>query len=179
MGIIICIIAIIAVILLWWIGTYNGIKRLDIKVNEGLSGIDVALTKRYDVLTKMLDVVKGYQRHEKEILTEVIKLRSGMTMQERNTANHQMDTAFGRINILAENYPELKSSNNFIQLQNAILDTEEHLQAARRLYNANVTAYNEKIVTFPNSVVASSMGATSKEFFEAEAVKRQDVKMEF
>lgn len=179
MGIVICIVAIVAVIFLWWIGTYNGIKKLDIKVKEGLSGIDVALTKRYDVLTKMLDVVKGYQKHEKEILSEVIRLRSGMTMQERNTANQQMDTAFGRINMLAESYPELKSSNNFIQLQNAILDTEEHLQAARRLYNANVTAFNEKIVTFPNSIVAGSMGAVAKEFFEAEAVKRQDVKMQF
>lgn len=179
MGLVICIVAIVAVIFLWWIGTYNGIKKLDIKVKEGLSGIDVALTKRYDVLTKMLDVVKGYQKHEKEILSEVIRLRSGMTMQERNTANQQMDTAFGRINMLAESYPELKSSNNFIQLQNAILDTEEHLQAARRLYNANVTAFNEKIVTFPNSIVAGSMGAVAKEFFEAEAVKRQDVKMQF
>ena len=179
MGLVICIVAIVAVIFLWWIGTYNGIKKLDIKVKEGLSGIDVALTKRYDVLTKMLDVVKGYQKHEKEILSEVIRLRSGMTMQERNTANQQMDTAFGKINMLAESYPELKSSNNFIQLQNAILDTEEHLQAARRLYNANVTAFNEKIVTFPNSIVAGSMGAVAKEFFEAEAVKRQDVKMNF
>lgn len=179
MGAIICVVAIVAFLLLWWIGTYNGIKRLEIKVKEGLSGIDVALTKRYDVLTKLLEVVKGYQKHEKEILSEVIRLRSGMTMQERNAANQQMDTAFGRINMLAESYPELKSSNNFMQLQNAIVDTEEHLQAARRLYNANVTAYNEKIVTFPNSIVAGSMGASAKEFFEAEAAKRQDVKMNF
>lgn len=179
MGAIICVVAIVAVLLLWWIGTYNGIKRLEIKVKEGLSGIDVALTKRYDVLTKLLDVVKGYQKHEKEILSEVIRLRSGMTMQERNAVNQQMDSAFGRINMLAESYPELKSSNNFMQLQNAIVDTEEHLQAARRLYNANVTAYNEKIVTFPNSIVAGSMGASAKEFFEAEAAKRQDVKMNF
>lgn len=179
MGAIICVVAIVVFLLLWWIGTYNGIKRLEIKVKEGLSGIDVALTKRYDVLTKLLEVVKGYQKHEKEILSEVIRLRSGMTMQERNAANQQMDTAFGRINMLAESYPELKSSNNFMQLQNAIVDTEEHLQAARRLYNANVTAYNEKIVTFPNSIVAGSMGASAKEFFEAEAAKRQDVKMNF
>ncbi|MBQ7706756.1 MAG: LemA family protein [Lachnospiraceae bacterium] len=179
MGAIICVVAIVAVLLLWWIGTYNGIKRLEIKVKEGLSGIDVALTKRYDVLTKLLEVVKGYQKHEKEILSEVIRLRSGMTMQERNAVNQQMDSAFGRINMLAESYPELKSSNNFMQLQNAIVDTEEHLQAARRLYNANVTAYNEKIVTFPNSIVAGSMGASAKEFFEAEAAKRQDVKMNF
>lgn len=179
MAVLICILVVAALILLWWIGTYNGIKKLEIKVNEGLSGIDVALTKRYDVLTKLLDVVKAYQKHEKEILSEVIRLRSGMTMQERNIANQQMDTAFGRINMLAESYPELKSSNNFMQLQHAIVDTEEHLQAARRLYNSNVTAYNGMIVTFPNSIVAGSMGAVAKEFFEAEAAKRQDVKMNF
>ncbi|MBQ9608993.1 MAG: LemA family protein [Lachnospiraceae bacterium] len=179
MGPFLIVIVILIVILLWWIGTYNGIKKLDIKVKEGLSGIDVALTKRYDVLTKLLEVVKGYQKHEKEILTEVIKLRSGMSMQERNVANQQMDTAFGRINLLAENYPELKSSNNFMQLQNAIVDTEEHLQAARRLYNSNVTAYNSMIVTFPNNIIAGSMGAVAKEFFAAEESKRQDVKMDF
>ena len=127
----------------------------------------------------MVDVVKGFEKHESEILSEVIKLRSGMSMQERNSANQQMDTAFGRINMLAESYPELKSSNNFMELQKTISDTEEHLQAARRLYNANVTAFNSKIVTFPNNVVAASMGATAKEFFEAEDAKRQDVKLDF
>ncbi len=170
---------IVLLLIFWWVGTYNGIKRLDIKVNEGLSGIDVALTKRYDVLTKMLDVVKGYQQHEKDILTQIVQLRSGMSMAERNQASQQIDAAFGQIRLLAENYPELKSSNNFIQLQNAISDTEEHLQAARRLYNSNVTAFNQKIVTFPNSIVAGSMGATNKEFFVAEETKRQDVKMSF
>ena len=125
----------------------------------------------------MLDVVKGYQRHEKEILTEVIKLRSGMTMQERNTANHQMDTAFGRINILAENYPELKSRENYVALQRSIVDVEEHLQASRRLYNSNVTAYNRYIITFPSSIVAGMMGAVQKQYFEAENYKREDVQL--
>lgn len=179
MGVIVGVIAVVAIIVIWYISTYNGIKRLEIKVQEGLSGIDVALTKRYDTLTKLLDVVKGYQKHEKEILLEVIKLRSGMSMAERKAANDQMEQASNQIKLLAEAYPELKSSNNFVQLQNSVADVEEHLQAARRLYNANVTAYNQKIVAFPNSIVAGNMGATAKEFFEAEESKRSDVKMSF
>ncbi len=178
-GAIIAILVVVAVVVLWYIGTYNGIKMLQVKVKEGLSGIDVALTKRYDVLTKMLDVVKAYQKHEKEVLVEVIKLRSGMTMAERNQANRKMDEAMSQINLLAENYPELKSSNNFVELQKTIRDVEEHLQAARRLYNSNVTAYNSKIITFPNSIVAGGMGAREEEFFVADEGKRQDVQMTF
>ena len=170
---------IVVVIVLWYIGTSNGIKKLDLKVQEGNSSIEVALEKRYDVLTKMLDVVKGYQKHEKEVLSEVIALRRGMSMNEMNQANKTMDAAFGKISLLAESYPELKSSNNFLQLQASITDVEEHLQAARRLYNANVNAYNAKIVVFPNSIVAGAMGAVQKPFFEASEGKRADVKMSF
>lgn len=179
MPIIIGALAVVLIIVIWYVSTYNGIKALGIKVDEGLSGIDVALTKRYDTLTKLLDVVKGYQKHEKEILLEVIKLRSGMSMTERNAANTQMDQASNQIKLLAEAYPELKSSNNFIQLQNSIADVEEHLQAARRLYNSNVSAYNTKLVMFPNTIVAGAMGAKEKEFFEAEEAKRSDVQMSF
>lgn len=179
MPILIGVLVVVLIIVIWYVSTYNGIKALGIKVDEGLSGIDVALTKRYDTLTKLLDVVKGYQKHEKEILLEVIKLRSGMSMTERNAANTQMDQAANQIKLLAEAYPELKSSNNFIQLQNSIADVEEHLQAARRLYNSNVSVYNTKIVMFPNTIVANGMGAKEKEFFEAEEAKRSDVQMSF
>lgn len=179
MGPLIAILVVVLVVVIWYISTYNGIKVLKIKIDEALSGIDVALTKRYDVLTKMVDVCKAYKQHETELLTEVISLRSGMSMQDRNNASRQMDVLAGKINVLAENYPELKSSNNFVQLQKAIMDVEEHLQASRRLYNSNVTSYNAKIVMFPNSIVAGSMGAVAEEFFVAEDIKRQDVKMSF
>lgn len=178
-GFIIAIIVIVVLAVLWYIGVMNSIKTLGLKVKEGESGIDVALTKRYDTLTKMLDVVKGFQAHEKATLTELVKLRSGMSMSERNAANKNMDEVTSQINVLAENYPELKSSNNFATLQNTISDVEEHLQAARRLYNSNVNAYNAKIVVFPNSIVAKNIGAVEKPYFEAEEVKRQDVKMTF
>ena len=173
------IIAILLIVVIWYIATYNSIKVLKLKVKESLSGIDVALTKRYDTLTKMVDVVKGYQKHEKEVLFEVISLRSGMSMGERKQANDKMDKLAGQINVVAEAYPELKSSENFAVLQKSIIDVEEHLQAARRVYNSNVTTYNAKIITFPNSIVAGAMSATEEEFFEAEQIKRSDVKVDF
>lgn len=179
MEIVAVIVVVLIILVIWYIAVANGIKVAELKVQEGESGIDVALTKRYDVLTKMLDTVKGYQKHEKAVLTEIVKLRSGMTMAEKNNANRAMDALSKEINILAESYPELRSNTNFTELQKAIVDVEEHLQAARRLYNANVNAYNRRIVVFPNSIVANNMHAVKKDFFEAEDTKRQDVKMEF
>ncbi|MBQ8983393.1 MAG: LemA family protein, partial [Lachnospiraceae bacterium] len=108
-----------------------------------------------------------------------VELRSGMSIKEKSAANQSMDELHREINVIAEQYPELRSSNTFVELERAIVDVEEHLQAARRLYNANVTAYNAKLITFPNSIVAGAMGATEKELFEAEESKRSDVKMEF
>lgn len=179
MELLVVIAVILVALVIWYIAVANSIKIAGLKVEEAESGIDVALTKRYDVLTKMLDTVKGYQQYEKTVLTEIVKLRSGMTMAEKNNANRAMDALSKDINILAENYPELRSNTNFIELQKAIVDVEEHLQAARRLYNANVNAYNRKIVVFPNSIVANNMHAVQKVFFEAEEMKRQDVKMNF
>ena len=173
------VVGVIVILLLSWIGMSNGIKVAGLKCNEALSGIDIALTKRYDVLTKLVDVVKGYQKHEVETLTKIIQMRSGMSMPERQDASNRMDQLSGQIRILAEQYPELRSSQNFVQLQAAIVDVEEHLQASRRLYNANVTAYNTKIVTFPSSIVAGSMGATPRQFFEADPTRRMDVPMNF
>ncbi|SEQ03023.1 LemA protein [Lachnospiraceae bacterium NE2001] len=175
--VIVVLLVIVGGFFVWYITTSNNIKRTDIKVAEALSGIDVALTKRYDVLTKMLDIVKNYQNYERETLMQIISLRSGMSMKERNEASRNMDKVSSDIRLLAENYPELRSSANFAELQKSVMDVEEHLQAARRLYNANVTSYNNMIVAFPSSVVANNIGAVKKDFFEAEAIKRQDVKM--
>ena len=176
---IIIIAVVAAVIILWFVITSNSLNKAAIKIEEADSGIDVALTKRYDVLTKMLDTVKGYAKHEKEVIVETIKLRKGMSMEEKNAANNKMTEAFSKLNVVAENYPDLKSSENFSVLQQSITDVEEHLQAARRLYNANISTFNQMIVTFPTSIVAGMKGLTKKDFFEAEEVKKEDVKMEF
>ena len=175
---IIIIAIVIAVLVLWFIITSNSLKRAVIKIEEADSDIEVALTKRYSVLTKMIDVVKGYAKHEKETLFEVVNLRKGMSLQEKQDANKKMDEQFGRINVLAENYPELKSSENYNTLQKSIVEVEEHLQASRRMYNANVSHYNELISVIPSNIVAKLLGYTKKEFFEASEEEKKDVKID-
>jgi LemA protein len=163
---------------LWAIGMSNRFKILLVKIGEADSGIDVALTKRYDTLTKLVDVVKAYAKHESGVLKKITGLRANMSMTEKAEASRLMDDATKRLNIVAEDYPELRSSENYKQLQNAIVDAEDHLQAARRVYNMNVSSFNQAIVVFPASIIANSAGHTQKEFFEAEEAKRPDVKMD-
>ena len=169
---------VILVIVIIVIAISNKIARATVKIEEASSGIDVALTKRYDVLTKAMDVVKSYAKHEKNVIFKTIEMRKGMTIEEKNETNKKMDGEFAKINALAENYPELRSSDAFVQLQKQISDVEEHLQAARRLYNSNVAIYNQLLVTFPSSIIASSKGCKKKEFFETEPKKKEDVKMD-
>ena len=175
----IIVLVLIAVVVISIIVMSNNLNKALVKIDEADSGIDVALTKRYDVLTKMIETVKGYAKHEKEVLFDVVKIRKGMTIEEKNEANKQMDETLSKINVLAESYPDLKASENFKTLQDSITDVEEHLQAARRLYNANISSYNQMIVTFPISIIAGSKGLTKREFFVAEEHKKQDVEIKF
>lgn len=172
-------IILIIIVLIWYISTMNNLRRAEVKIHEALSDIDVALLKRYDVLTKLYDICKGYMKYEKETILETINLRSGMSMKDRSSAINDLNDASNFINVVAENYPELRSSENFKQLQVSVMDVEEHLQAARRLYNSNVSYLNQRIVSFPSSIVARNLGMTSKEFFETEEDKKQDVRMDF
>lgn len=172
---ILLLIALIAV--LWAVKTSNNIKRMEIKVDEAFSGIEVALTKRYDMLTKMLDVCRGFMKHESELFSKVISLRQGMSLGEMGKADREMGELTGRLFAVAENYPELRSAQVFAELQQGIRDAEEHLQAARRLYNASVSSYNAAIAVFPDSLLAR--GRSPREFFEAEESRREDVKVQF
>lgn len=175
--IVIAVIIVVLIIVISIISISNKINKAIVKIDEASSGIDVALTKRYDVLTKMIDVVKSYAKHEKDTLFEVIKLRKNMSIEEKSAENKKMDENFSKINIVAENYPELKSSENYKTLQQSIVEVEEHLQAARRLYNSNVSIYNQMIVSFPISIIAKSKGMVKKDFFEADETKKEDVKI--
>lgn len=170
---------IVLIVVIWFIGTMNKLRAAALKVDEADSGIDVALTKRYDVLTKQLAVVKEYTSYESKTLFETIRLRSGMSVGEKSEAANKMNEVANQFRLTAEAYPELKSSANYIALQNSITDVEEHLQAARRLYNANATDYNTKIVMFPASIVAGIIGAKKRDLFEAEDYKKNDVEMKF
>ncbi|MBQ9280110.1 MAG: LemA family protein [Clostridia bacterium] len=179
MPVITAILVIAVILVIGCICISNSLNQSLVKIDEAASGIDVALTKRYDVLTKMIEVAKGYSKHEQETLFKTIELRKNMTMQEKSDANEAMGEAFSRINALAENYPDLKANTTFTTLQQSISDVEEHLQASRRLYNANVSAFNQKIVTFPISFIANAKGLSKKDFFVADDVKREDVKINF
>ncbi len=175
--------AILLIILIWFIGVMNKLRQLELKVQEAESGIDVALTKRFDMLKKMLETTKGYAKHEAETLEKVVKWRSGVpdnaTLKEKQEFQEQMNRVAQGINVVVEKYPDLKANTVFMELQKSITNAEEHLQAARRLYNANVTKINHIIVTFPQSIVANKINMEKKPYFEAEENKRQDVEFNF
>lgn len=180
------VILLLALIIIGYvISTSNWFNRAQVKVKESASGIDVALEKRYDLLTKSLATVKGYTKHESETLTNVIKMRnargvSNMSMEEKSQFNNAINEAQREINIVMEQYPNLKADSTFTTLQRQIADCEEQLQAARRVYNNNVSMFNQKRVAFPASAIAKRKGLTEDlEFFKAEEHKRQDVKIEF
>ena len=177
------VIAFIAIVA-WYITTMNWFRQTKVKVDEANSGIDVALTKRYDLLTKALAAVKGYAKHEAETLSKVIGMRSGnineLSLDEKSKLNAELSEVQRGINVVVEQYPQLKADTQFTLLQNQTADCEEQLQAARRVYNSNVSIFNQKRVTFPDSIVAKRIGFTKDlEFFKAEEEKRQDVKFEF
>jgi LemA protein len=178
------VIVVLAVLIgLWYIATMNSLRQLEVKVEEAESGIDVALTKRFDVLTKLVNAVKGYAKHEAETLENVTKWRAGLpkelTLEQKQEFMSKMDSIQSGINVAVEAYPDLKANQSFLNLQQNITDVEEHLQAARRLFNANVSTINSRIVTFPTSIVAGMIGMSKKEFFEAETAKREDVEISF
>lgn len=182
-AVLLVVVVLVIIIGLWYIGTMNSLRQLEVKVNEAESGIDVALTKRFDVLTKIVNTVKGYAKHEAETLENVTKWRAGLpkelTLEQKQEFMAKMDGVQGGINVAVEAYPDLKADKSFLGLQQSITDVEEHLQAARRLYNANVSSINSRIVTFPTSIVAGMINMTKKEFFEAESSKREDVEISF
>ena len=178
------VVLLIIIVISWWIKKMNYFRRQQVKIKEAASGIDVALTKRFDLLSKQLDICKGYAKHENETLVDVTKMRANYhegtgDVKEMSHFNAQMDQVSKSINIVIERYPELKANTMFISLSNSCADIEEHLQASRRLYNADVSEYNQAIVTFPGSIVANSIHATAAEFFKADEAKREDVKMSF
>ena len=175
--IILIIIGIILLIIICnYINTLNSLKKLSLKVDEALSGIDVALSKRYNVLSKMVETVKGYTKHEKEVLFKTIEMRSNMNLSELKNAKNEMDENINQINMIIEKYPDLKANENFLALQKAIIDAEEHLQAARRLYNSNTSLYNEKVITFPSLIVANIHHFKQIEYFEIEE-KEKNIKI--
>lgn len=176
------IVLIFLVIMIWFISTSNSFKKMAVKIEESESSIDVALTKRYHLLTKMVSATKGYAKHEVDTLSKVVNLRqpekSASISDKQNFANGLSET-IAKLNVLVEQYPDLKASTNFSKLQDASVEVEENLQSARRVYNSNVSIYNQKVVVFPSSIVAEMKKFMKKDFFEVENYKKEDIDFNF
>ena len=175
------VLIVLAVVFLW--SLYNGLVTLKMRVKEAWSGIDVQLKRRSDLIPNLVETVKGYAKHEREVFENVTKARSAlMTAKgplETAKADNQLASALKSLFAVAENYPELKASQNFLELQEQLGDTEDKIAYARQFYNTVVMDYNTKIKVFPNVFFALSLGFTEEEFFEAEEGERKKVEVKF
>ncbi len=175
------IVLLVLMVLVWFISVRNGFLRMQQDIESSESRIDVYLTKRFDLLTKMVQTTKNYVKHEKETLEKIVSMRNpgaNASIEEKAQFEKEMTAATKALNVVVENYPDLKANTVVIGLQNAITEVEENLQASRSTYNSNVSIYNKSIIVFPNSIVAGSR-FTKRNYFEAEATKRADVNIEF
>ena len=177
------ILGLIVLIFFWLIGIYNVLVRLKIRVEEAWSDIDVQLKRRYDLIPNLVEAVKGYVKHEKELLENVTKARANAmnakTPESKGKAENMLSETLKSLFAVAENYPDLKASQNFAKLQDELSDTENKIQAARRFYNGKVRDFNTKIEIFPNNLVAGMLSFKKREFFEIEKKEKENVKVEF
>jgi LemA protein len=166
-GIIVLLVVIIG-IYLW--STYNGLVRLNVRVDEAWSDITVQLKRRADLIPNLIEAVKGYAAHEKGVFEAVTKARaeslSAGSPAEAAVAENHMQAALKSIFAVAEAYPQLQASQNYLQLQGELVDTEDKIQASRRFYNGGVRELNTKIKVFPNTLFVRGLGFTEREFFE-------------
>ena len=170
------VLIIIAIILIWILVLYNNLVKARNKVKQAESGIDVYLTQRFDLIPNLVECVKGYTKHEEKIFTEIAKLRSAyMTQSKSLEKGANLNNKMNQLIAVAENYPELKASEQFLNLQKNLTKIESQLQAARRIYNMEVTNYNDKIFTVPSNLVASLFGFKESKLFEIEEYKRENI----
>ncbi len=162
---------------------YNKFVSLKNKAHNALSNIDVQLKKRYDLIPALVDTVKGYMDHERALFEHITVLRSraqkgNLSDEESVDINNQLSRALGKLLVNVEAYPDLKASNNFMQLQRALTEVEEQLSASRRSYNMSVTKLNTAIESFPSNLVANIFSFKKQSLFEATASERKTVDVE-
>lgn len=179
----IILLVILAVIALFLLGIYNSLASLKVKIKEAWSQIDVQLKRRVDLIPNLVETVKGYATHEKEVFENVTKARaslmSAQSPAEAGQANEQLAGALKSLFAVAEAYPELKAQEGFLNLQKELSDTEDKVSYSRQFYNSVVRQYNEKLVMFPSNLVASLFGFKAEAFFEAQPSEREAVKVQF
>jgi LemA protein len=182
--VIIVIVALALLGVLIWILIRNSIIGSRNRVDEAWSGIDVQLKRRHDLVPNLVETVKGYATHEQAVFTKTTEARAEAmkagTVEATREAEAKLSGALADLRAVAENYPDLRATENFQQLQRDLNEIEDEIQAARRIYNSNVQAYNTKIQVFPNSMVAGTRNFEEKEFFEIEdAADREPVQVSF
>jgi len=184
MSILNIILIILGLIILWLIFGYNRLVTLRNRVQEALSDIDVQSKRRFDLIPNLVETVKGYMQHEKNVLENVTKARAalmsaGDDFHKKAEAENMISGALKSLFAVAENYPQLRASENFLRLQDELTDTENKMLASRRFYNTNVRDFNTAIQKFPTNLLANIFGFKAFEFFEAEAEARDAVKVSF
>jgi LemA protein len=166
----IIVVVILVIIGIWYWATYNSLIQLNVRVDEAWSDITVQLKRRADLIPNLVSTVQGYATHEKTVFEDVTKARaetiSAQTPGEASVAEGHLQSALKSIFAVAEAYPQLQASQNFLRLQSDLVDTEDKIQASRRFYNGGVREYNTKIKQFPSNIVAKNLHYVDREFFE-------------
>lgn len=181
--IIYAILGILVLIVLWIIFAYNSLVSFRNRAKEAWSDIDVQLKRRYNLIPNLVETVKGYATHEKELFEKVTQARANamnaQTMEEHSKSENMLSSTLKSLFAVSENYPDLKAGTNFLELQRELRDTEDKVQAARRFYNGNVRDMNTKIETFPSNVVANLFAFKKMDFFEIDEVAKNLPKVNF
>ena len=176
-------ILVVVVIVGWLIGIYNSLVRLKNNIKKAWSNIDVLLKQRHDELTKLMNSVKGYMKHEKEVLTKVTEARTAFmnaqSVGDKAKADNMMTSTLKSLFAVAENYPELKADRSFTQFQSRISEIEDDIADRREFYNDSVNTFNIRIEQIPDMFVARMLGYVARELFQADETDRADVEVQF
>ena len=177
------VLGIIAILVIWVIVIYNTLVQNKNKVKNAFSQIDTQLQRRFDLIPNLIETVKGYATHEKELLEKVTKARStymnATTNNEKIEAENTLSSTLKSLFAVAENYPELKANTNFLQLQNDLRTTEDKVAYSRQFYNDTVTRYNNSLAIFPNNIVAGIFNFTEETLFKVEDAAKEVPKVQF
>ena len=184
MTIALIVIAVLIVLaILYWIAKRNSFISARNRIDESWSGIDVQLKRRHDLVPNLVETVKGYAAHESQVFEKTTKARAeamaAHSVDDTAKAEQQLTSALTDLRAVAENYPELRATENFQQLSRNLSELEDEIQASRRIYNSNVQAYNTDIEQFPGSIIANQGNFTAREFFEIDAAEREPVSVNF
>ncbi|MCI8290921.1 MAG: LemA family protein [Clostridia bacterium] len=172
------IILILILIFIILLAIYNGLIKKRNAVKQSRSSIDVYLTQRFDLIPNLVECVKGYAKHEKEVFENITKLRTEYNETKNLDKASELNNKINNLLVIGENYPELKSSENFLNLQKNLSKMEDQLQAARRLYNMDVTTYNTSLQMFPSNIIATIFRFKEETLFKIEPEKTENIKID-